>query len=427
MVVADPPGIRCPVPATGLAAVPSPAPQPAAAAGWRRWGAWTATAVDRGRRLGLASLLLVVAAWWPAGSFGQAPKPENFALIVGIDNYAGVAGVESLKHARRDAEALEKVLRDRGYNVRILGDENARRSHIVSELTRLAVSTKAIDSVLIFFAGHGIRAKFGERDHLYWLAYDATLDRVEQDGLRMSHLLEYIADIPARRKLLILDHCHSGDALVQRLVAGGGARDAGSTQGVVRAAFPVEEFSAGVSQKVSEGLVVIGAATDKAYEMADLKHGLLTYAILQAFNTNAADENKNGRLSLDELRKHVGSAVAKLARERSVRQEPIDIVRGVNMVDWELFVLPQNAVAALQRLIGNLEARGNLDYPTVNRCQLAIENWRRAADNGTEPERIDRRIVDRLISMSTDSTGTSWESRAIGLHEFVTSLLSQTQ
>lgn len=64
------------------------------------------------------------------------------------------------------------------------------------------------------------------------------------------------------------------------------------------AAFPVEEFKAGVTQRVTEGLVVIGAAADKAYEFADLKHGLLTYAILQAFSTSAADENKNGRLSL---------------------------------------------------------------------------------------------------------------------------------
>ena len=94
-------------------------------------------------------LVLALSLTFQATASGQEAKAENFALIVGIDNYAGVAGVESLKHARRDAEALEKALRDRGYNVRVLRDQDARRSHIVSELTWLAVTTKPIDSAIL--------------------------------------------------------------------------------------------------------------------------------------------------------------------------------------------------------------------------------------------------------------------------------------
>ena len=77
------------------------------------------------------------------------------ALIIGINDYKGPK-IPDLETATNDATAMAEVLKEKyGFEVKLLLDRKATKEAIYRELRSLTVSTKANDSVLIYFAGHG--------------------------------------------------------------------------------------------------------------------------------------------------------------------------------------------------------------------------------------------------------------------------------
>lgn len=159
----------------------------------------------------------------------QAPYDHRWAVIIGID-YANRVGekadeIQPLKHARGDAEAIAKVLIDAyGYapdQVSVLLEEKATAKAIKRALGETGVAdagrVSANDSVLIYFAGHGVRRSLGGDNFKGFLVpYDA--ETLEGKGVDYSSCLsinDLVDDLkgacPARHKLLVLDCCHSGE------------------------------------------------------------------------------------------------------------------------------------------------------------------------------------------------------------------------
>jgi len=129
------------------------------------------------------------------------------ALIIGINKYKDKY-IPSLRAARKDAVAMEKLLRTRyGFETKLLLDQNATRAAIYNALRKLAVEAGEKDSVLIYYAGHG------ERDDLlkggWWVPSDA------KEGEPVSYLdntivQRVIAGMRARHVLLVSDSCYAG-------------------------------------------------------------------------------------------------------------------------------------------------------------------------------------------------------------------------
>ena len=132
---------------------------------------------------------------------------EYKALIIGINDYKG-SKIPDLETATNDATAMANVLKEKyGFEVKLLLDREATKEAIYRELRSLTVSTKANDSILIYFAGHG------DLDRTYnggwWIPADAIggnpvtyLDNVQiQKAMR---------SMKARHVLLVSDSCYSG-------------------------------------------------------------------------------------------------------------------------------------------------------------------------------------------------------------------------
>ncbi|MGI0035299.1 MAG: caspase family protein [Nitrososphaera sp.] len=343
--------------------------------------------------------------------------PHNYALLIGINGYiASIEGVPTLRYAVSDATELKAILEEKNYETVRLVEDDVKRGAIINELWKLAQTAQEQDSVLIYFAGHGVNVKVGNARHTYWLTRDTTLSRIEIDGIRLTHLLDYVNDIPARRKLIILDHCHSGDVELVRAVAGAG-RDASSTLAVARNLFNTEDFRGQVESRVTEGLVVLGAATDRAYEFPDLGHGLMTHVVIRALTTDEADQNNDGKLSVNELK----SQVAKVGdlgdqRQEPVTQIPISIERGTNL-DWILADVKRPA-QELQSLLGRLEARGDLSFEDSYTCLQAIANWQ----TGSLLDPKDQKIVNKLKSIRDVGDRMSAKDKAQSLASFLRGL-----
>jgi hypothetical protein len=368
----------------------------------------------------LAAALVVAGA-------GEAQDPDppgkNYALLVGINTYQA-EGVRNLRFAAPDAKALAEVLRAKGYEtIPLFEDEHVvvRRELIIGELTWLARVARPQDSVLIYFAGHGVRARHGTNEYTYWLARDTTLARLEIDGLRLNHVLDYIADIPARRKLVILDHCHSGKVDVAML-APGESRDAtAAPQLDTRNLFAVDEFEEQAASQSTEGTVFFGAARGDAFEFEDLQHGIFTHVLLQALKTGTADArgDRNGRLTVNELRSFVRPEVAAVAASKGVQQDTIDVVSGVNL-DWELALVGSDE-DALRAFLGKLEAQGGFDIQASVRYFTALGNFESARAAGIEPTAQDRQLVERLRS-EMDLASVPLRDRARRLESFLAGL-----
>ena len=132
---------------------------------------------------------------------------EYKALIIGINDYEGPK-IPDLETAINDATGVAKVLKEKyGFKVKLLLDRKATKGAIYRELRNLTVSTKANDSVLIYFAGHGDLDR--TYDGGWWIPADATggnpltyLDNVQVQKAMRS--------MKARHVILVSDSCYSG-------------------------------------------------------------------------------------------------------------------------------------------------------------------------------------------------------------------------
>jgi hypothetical protein len=294
---------------------------------------------------------------------------------------------------------MATLLADTGWDVKPIAPREGTRSNIVKELARLAREAGPNDTVLIYFAGHGIRDP-GPGSHTYWVTYDVSRELLQVEGIRLTHLLDYIDEIPAQRKMVILDHCYSGDVEIVTGDGGGPGADRAPEGGVqmVRKAFPVDDFRQRVEQNVPKGLVILGAAREEAYEFPDLEHGIFTWVFLKALKDPRTDADENGRLSVAELSGRVREELRALTTAKAIKQVPIEVVRGSDISSWEPFDAVVGGAQALRSYVAalDLQTAGGIDVTVQSRIFAAINRWDAARNAGLAPDPKDQKIVDLI-------------------------------
>jgi WD40 repeat protein len=145
----------------------------------------------------------------------------RWAVIVGIDDYpGGESGLKPLQYAVNDARELHELLRTEfGYrepHVRYLTDGRATLPAIREAFESWLPSRDVdqADSLLVFFAGHGLVDPDTNRGYL--AAIDSRTSALAQSCLAVAWLKERLARLPCRHKLVVLDACYSG-SLFQRV------------------------------------------------------------------------------------------------------------------------------------------------------------------------------------------------------------------
>lgn len=150
---------------------------------------------------------------------------KKWALVVGV-NYAdrddvragsatNAAALPPLGNAVQDAKEISSTLQEFfGYQeacVTELFESDASFAAIETGLGSLCNLEKVSkdDSVLVFISGHGVRTTRGTS----FLAHDVQLSSgiPNANHILLSSIVERLEDCPAKHKILILDHCYSGD------------------------------------------------------------------------------------------------------------------------------------------------------------------------------------------------------------------------
>jgi serine/threonine protein kinase len=238
------------------------------------------------------------------------------ALVVGVGKYPHPE-IRPLDFAAHDAEAIAESITDPdicGFppaQVEVLLDENASRDTLVQRLSRwLPERSRGAEIVLFYFAGHGLVQTTGAREEGYLLPADADPDNPAGRGIPMSEVAGWIQGLDAGAVVVCLDCCHAGSILAR-----------GDTPLPARRDFVLRP-------DLLHGLAGRGrfllASCDKgefSVELAELRHGLFTYHLLQGLG-GEGDRDNDGKVGVAELFEHVAESVARDARQRGLAQHP---------------------------------------------------------------------------------------------------------
>jgi WD40 repeat protein len=262
-------------------------------------------------------------------------KEQAYFIGIGIDKFAD--NKYNLKFSTKDIRDLAKKLKAKYKDIIIdtLFNEAVTISGIKA-LKQKLLQTKADDKVIISYSGHGILSK----DFDYYLStYAVNFDRPEENGLPYDELESLLDSIPARKKLMLIDACHSGEVDKDDLLALN-ATNKKLIKGLKPVAYKKEgqlglknsfelmqELFVNVGKSTGAMIISAAAGTEFALEgVNNLPNGVFTYSILEAMNTYPS-------MKISELKKTVGERVVQLTnglQKPTSRNETI-------AVDWQIW------------------------------------------------------------------------------------------
>lgn len=143
---------------------------------------------------------------------------KHYALVIAAQNYEDDR-IPSLENPVPDAVRLKRLL----INAYAFDESSVQTlfNPTLLDLKRALTQVRELigseDSLLIFYAGHGIWVE--EEKKGYWLLTDAVRDD-SRTWLANKAVLDMVAAIPSRNTLLITDACFSGSVFKTRGIVG---------------------------------------------------------------------------------------------------------------------------------------------------------------------------------------------------------------
>lgn len=247
-------------------------------------------------------------------------RPRLFVLAMGVDNY--LRPDWQLRYAAKDASAFAAALKAIGSekvdgspmfsNVQLatLLNEKVTERDIAAEFERMAAMVKARDVFVLFLGGHG-RSFAGEG--WFFVPQDFGLEKghtMPKNLISQDRLRDWMAKIPAQKRLVILDACESGATETFR----GGDRQR-------------ETVMAQLEHATGDSIISAAPGGKAAYEVSNLGHGVLTYTLLEALHrANGAPAEP---VSVFGLAAHAMLQVPAISqREFAIRQIPRFVPNG---------------------------------------------------------------------------------------------------
>jgi WD40 repeat protein len=253
--------------------------------------------------------------------------PDLYVVSIGVSKY--VQNENNLEFAAKDADDMVNLLQtgQKKYNkiyTKLLTDSLATKDNILAAKNFLKKST-INDVVLVFYAGHGLL----DWDMDYYVATnDMDFIFPSEKGLNYDLLESLLNDIPARKKMLFIDACHSGEvdkdetADEQTLISdtsnndsSRGTEELGDKKILSQSSFELmKHMFADIRKGTGSTIISSAGGSEYAYESDKTKNGIFTYILINGLSTGKADFNKDGKIMVSELRDYLMENVSKLTQ-----------------------------------------------------------------------------------------------------------------
>lgn len=252
-----------------------------------------------------------------------------YYLGIGVSKYKDAS--LDLSYADKDVEDLKKNIQkmNRAYGkifVRNLLNADVTPENIKKAKDFLK-SSKVDDTVVVLMAGHGGYSK-GASPKYYYFPYGADPADLAKTGVAFDEIEGLIAGLGARKKLLLMDTCESGEleeADFTRYMAQANSR------GINPRTFRKVAKRRGVGTNAPRsyllqkdrfiyndlarrtGAVVFSSSrgNEISYESQAIQNGFFTKRIIDALFSKTADRDLNGKISVDELKVFVRDLVSR--------------------------------------------------------------------------------------------------------------------
>lgn len=260
-------------------------------------------------------IALLAAAWaavTPADPTAAAAyTPRRVAVLIGIQDYADPA-LHGLRYATKDAEDLGAVLRspDAGGFDRVFvihGAAATTRAGLENAIRVATADLQRDDTFLLYLSGHGtLTLDPLEGSRLWILPSDGRLEDPTRTGLAVADLEELVNGLPARRRVLVLDTCHSGRAGSKSSLGGPTAQLVEGLRGEVPAPRTVREVAE------SEARLFAAQYYQPAMEDPSLQNGVYTHFLVESLTGGraSADLSRDGLVDVGEAHQY--------ARDRTI-------------------------------------------------------------------------------------------------------------
>jgi uncharacterized caspase-like protein len=265
-------------------------------------------------------------------------KPDLYLVAVGVSEYRD--SQYNLTYAAKDAgdvaAAFEGQASYRKVNLVSLTDAGAVREKIL-ETRKLLEGSRVDDHVIVFMAGHGLL----DKDLNYFFATsDMNFSNPSERGMEYEAIEGLLNGIPARRKLLLMDTCHSGEIEEEQGApepppAAAGSRIAvraagtrglkgGEQRRIGQVAALMDNLFADLRRGSGASVISSAGGAEYALESPEWRNGVFTYSLLNGLKTGTADKDGDRHIRVSELRRFVTETVRTLTAGRQTptsRQE----------------------------------------------------------------------------------------------------------
>lgn len=267
-------------------------------------------------------------------------KAKTYFVGIGIDHFEEPN--QDLNYSVKDIRDLaDRFSRKYGKDVQIdtLFDRNVTREKIFAIKDKL-LKTDVDDKVIVAYSGHGL---LSEELEYYLSTYTVNFSDPSINGLPYETLEDLLDSIPSRKKLLLIDACHSGEVdkddleLADKVLASNNNLKEGQSKGAVgNTESPVlgtqntfelmQELFVNVSNDIGATVISAAGGTQFAYERGDLSNGVFTYTILKFMEENES-------FTVQELKKYVSEEVERITQGA---QKPTSRLE-TSSYDWVLW------------------------------------------------------------------------------------------
>jgi len=253
--------------------------------------------------------LLLVSTDQYLSDYDETEDIPDYEVNGSVRIYAVVAGVGTyptmprLAYAACDAfRFYEHLTSTQGgavpeENIRLLLNEDASRSGILSAVREIAEEADANDVIMFYFSGHGLAGAFLPAD------FNGTQNRIPH-----SMIAKIMERSQARHKICIADACFSG---IQDDSYSLTAKGASASLDNFYDSFEYAE--AGTAFFMSS------TALEASWEDRELRHGVFTFFLIEGMS-GLADYDGNGVVEMRELYRYVRK---KVNRYTDGRQTPM--------------------------------------------------------------------------------------------------------
>jgi hypothetical protein len=210
------------------------------------------------------------------------------ALLLGCGRFADRT-LAALRSPGRDVAELERVLLDAktcGYAVTSTVDCTSRQAQ--REIEGFFAAARPADAMnLLYLSCHGVQDRQGR---LYFAFADTERDYLGSTAVSAEWVRECITSSRSKATLVLIDCCFSG-----AFIRGMRARSSGAN---------VESLVHDLPQGSGMTVLTASGETEASFEdasAADVRPSYFTDALIAGISSGAADLNRDGRVTADEL------------------------------------------------------------------------------------------------------------------------------